>query len=798
LPIHYPRRAPRKRAAPRVSVEEPQPYLPPVLPEVVDRSQLPGDVHRLIGRDDEMELLRRHLRQSPPTPHRARIIVIHGKPGVGKSALAIHLAHELKGEYPYAQLYARLLGGVWPPGEARQPTNQESAGPAEEGRGPAHQDADPEFFDDFLRVLDQEGRTAPETLQAKIRRYRELTRGKKLLILLDGMTSAEQVTPLLTADSSTLVIVTSRSSLNSLNAFDLALDVLDERSAVELLGTYARGEESKIEQEPSAAAEVVSRCGHLPLAIVIAGARLGTRRDWSVQSLASKLANPDTILNELSDEVSRSFSLSYDELSPGEKALFRRSSAFNGPHFEAQAAAELSALPPDQAARTLEKLADLALLELAGPEDCYKFHDLLKSFAKRCFEVEETDHDKKQCIRAILDYYHARIKEADDSLQPMTEPPAPPTADSRKMNALLWLTQERENLVAIVYQALAESYPDIAWKVAARLASFFDVRGHYDDWRDTHQAVLPMLEGDEWLLARAVVTRSLGRMYHDQHKWDDARQEYKEALGLFHRLRHRRDVGVTLLYLGDVYRYQRSWDSARNTLTAGRQILREERFRRGEAIAMRSLGAVLCLTGTYDEAIRLYEQALQIFAELDDQRWMAATKLSISDVYADRKLPQLSLPLLRECRKVFQDYGDLHWLALTWRSLGQSLAESGDFASAHEALDKGLKMLRELEDPQWEGAVLETRGEVYALEGRWAEAKTCYEECIRILAKGEDRLWEARARKNLGIALRQMGDRAQAESEWSSAWLAFMEQNALEANEVDRLLYDTPDDALDP
>lgn len=768
---------------------EHQPYLPPVAPESPARYQLPADVRRLVGRTAELAELTRLAADESAPADRARVIVIAGKPGVGKTALARRFAHQVKHRYPDAWLYTELPPAPGP-----------GTPPAERDKGLAA-----DMLDDFLRMLGVEGNAMPDTLKGKEIRYRSMVSGQRVLVVIDGVTSSAQVEPLLVADSRSLIIVTSHSALRSLEPSVLSLEVLDENAAVELLGATAGTD--KVGRESDAARAAVGHCGRLPLAIVIAGARLAARENWTVASLAHRLADPANVLTELTEggkDVATPFSVSYNELSGAEKQLFGRLSVFGGPHFEAEAAAQLLDLPAAETSNALARLADLHLLEPAIPHDCYKFHSLLKSFATMHFQEDESEQSQRECALAVLGYYSRRIKVTDSSLQPTVTPAARIPGEltrqvaqrREKQEALDWLTQERENLVAAVDQALALGEISIAWKIASRLGSFFDVRAHYIDWRETHEKVLAALAARGPSIGLAVITRSLGKYYHNQHKWAEARARYYQALELFHRLKLRRDVGVTLLYLGDVHRYQRAWDSARNTLTVGLGILRATGFRRGEAIALRSLASVYCLTGDFGDALRMYDEALRIFSDLDDQRWIAATRLSICDVHLLRGEPGLARPGLQACLEVFRVFGDRHWEALTLRGLGDCHAQEGDFDAARECLDASLAVLKDLDDPQWQAAVLETIGEAYARQQHWLDAIDYYRRAIDVFHEASDSLWEARAHKNLGIALNMRGDRGHAEAEWSLAWLALIEQNAHEAREVDSLLYDGDGDGM--
>jgi tetratricopeptide (TPR) repeat protein len=758
-----------------------QPYLPPVPPAPVSSSQLPPDVDPFIGRKPDLAALRYKAAQDASRSNRARVILISGQAGVGKSTLAVHFAHEMKTSYDYAQLYADFRVSQ---ASAITPYNQ-----TDEERAA-------DILEDFLRALGIQGEALPTTLDERASLYRSLLVNRRVLILLDGAETDTQVAPLIPASPTTLVIVTSRSSIYQLSAGRQPLDVMDMPSALQLLAVWAGAD--KIDHEPRAAEEVVRRCGLLPLAIKIAGARLASRASWSVKSLAEKLGSGSSnILDELREgktEIAASFSLSYEALTSNEQELFRRLAVFTGPHFEESAAA---ALVKGNAgvATTLEHLADLNLLEQAKWDDCYRLHNLLLDFARAHFEADESEEVQRECYEAILEYYGNRLRRADRSLHPMNEQLAlagtqEPTQDERA-TSLRWLTRERENLVAMVARAIAEGNLDFAWRLAAQLANFFEVRAHHEDWLETHQSVLHKLEDRKYTLGKAVLTRSLGKLFYFQHNWEYAVKNYQDALQLFQELDDDHDVGITLLYLGDAYRYQREWDSARNTLTAALHLLEEVDFRRGQAIALRSLGAVSRLVGDFTEAIKLYRKALSILSDIGDHRWIAATRLSLSDIYIEQNRPAEARPILEECLVTFCDYGDRHWQALTLRSLGDVFRQEGNFAEALDCLERSLVILREDGDRHWEAAVIEGIGEVYAAQGEWPQAISRYMSCINMLAEGvQDRLLEAHTRKNLGIALDALGDRQNAKDQWRKAWYSFVMQNGREAIEVHKLLRD--------
>jgi len=253
------------------------PHPPPALTQtqVVPRElpRLPAD---FTGRAHELTALRQVLDRAPHGPgdvdgaRTAVVSAIHGMAGIGKSALAICAAHRLAQDqvFPDGQIYVNLHG------------SSSGLAPLEPIDALRH----------LLGSLGLEPTEIPTETEQAAARFRSLAAERRLLVLLDNARSPEQVRPLLPGSSSCGVLITSRSVLATLEGSStIRLDALPHEEAVELLGRTAGME--RVAAEPQAAAEVVRWCGHLPLAIRIAGARLVARARWPIHELARHLAD---------------------------------------------------------------------------------------------------------------------------------------------------------------------------------------------------------------------------------------------------------------------------------------------------------------------------------------------------------------------------------------------------------------------------------------------------------------------------------------------------------------------------
>ncbi|MGN9844535.1 BTAD domain-containing putative transcriptional regulator [Nonomuraea sp. H19] len=341
-------------------------------------AELPMDSSAFTGRAAEIARLQTALTSAGPGA--TTISAITGAAGVGKSALAVHVAHQVADRFPDGRLYVDLHGST--PDIA--PLN-----PAD-------------VLARLLRSLgdDTAGRLDVDEAAA---RFRSLTDGRHLLLLLDNARDAAQVRPLLPASPTCRVLITTRRMLTSLDAVShLRLGVMAEDETSTLLGRLI-GEE-RVAADRRAARAIVRLCGGLPLAVRIAGARLIARPGLSLRALADRLAVEDRRLSELQadDQAVRvCFMMSYRSLDAESSRMFRLLSLLGDAVISVAVAAALGDRPESRTADLLDHLADAHLLE-ACVHDGYRMHDLLRLFARERARDEDTEEDQAQAVRRTL------------------------------------------------------------------------------------------------------------------------------------------------------------------------------------------------------------------------------------------------------------------------------------------------------------------------------------------------------------------------------------------------------------
>jgi DNA-binding SARP family transcriptional activator len=397
-------------------------------PAIAAPRMLPTDIADFTDQTATVQAIEEHLRVGEkPSQLAVPVVVVSGKPGVGKTTLAVHVAHRLAEHFGGGQLFADLHGTGSPP------------------LPPAA------VLERFLRVLGIPGIALPAGLEERAELFRALLAARRVILVLDNADSEGQVLPLLPGNPTCAVIVTSRSRLAGLpGAIRVELDVFAPRASVALL-TRILGAE-RVRNERAEAEKLAELCGGLPLALRIAGARLLTRPHWSIGQLVARLENDTHRLDELNHGemgVRASLSLSYRNMGEPARKLLRRLAILAQPRFSAWMAAAILGDSFPAACDLLDQLTDAHMVEPVdagrGPLNRYHMHDLVRVFARERLAVEDSHAERIDVLARVL-----------RSLLLVAA-----VADSREYGASPRSSEHRHELPGELVEQLVESPP--AW-----------------------------------------------------------------------------------------------------------------------------------------------------------------------------------------------------------------------------------------------------------------------------------------------------------------------------------------------
>ncbi|GAB7109762.1 tetratricopeptide repeat protein [Streptomyces phaeofaciens JCM 4814] len=657
--------------------------------------QLPPRPTHFTGRTAELARLESLLAASDAhDPATLPITALVGAPGVGKTALAVHWAHVVGDRFPDGHLYLNLQGY-----DASPPLSPHQA------------------LENLLVSLGvSPGSILPE-LDARAALYRHMVSGRRLIIFLDNVRSAAQLRPLLPGTSRSLMLVTSRSQLSGLvvreGAQRIAIGPLRPQDATDLMRSILGRE--RVDAEPVASAKLARHCVHLPLALRIAAERAAVHPFSPIEALASELESGSQRLDVLTtfddDEttaVREVFSWSYRELSPTAARTFRLLGLVPGPEISVLAAAALTKLPPDQAARVLGGLAGLHLLEVAG-QDRYRFHDLLRDYARERVS-EESEQDRSDALRRLLSWYLFTAEDAAAALDVRRGPtafdrttsdrPAPALTINfpSRTAAMNWCETEFANLLAACRQAAEMGEDVVAWQLPIALRSFFQLRRPTTDWVTASETAVAAARrlGDRQ--AEAITLRSLGAALSYRGAYEESLQRNREALAASRELGQ--DEGWCLNSIGDCLvslgRFSEAIDQLDQALIAAE--------RNGDAsLAAHSLENIAPAyrgLGRYDEAIDALERSLAMFRGLGRAYGEALVLDKLADTYLSLRRFDEAVHFASKALPLHEDLGNRLSEAATLRILARAFKSNGRAAEARDHWLRALVILEDLGHPE--------------------------------------------------------------------------------------------------
>jgi tetratricopeptide (TPR) repeat protein/transcriptional regulator with XRE-family HTH domain len=655
-------------------------------------AQLPADAAGFAGRGDQLRQLTTLLDGGAGLQPTAVVIsAVSGTAGVGKTALAVHWAHQVRRRFPDGQLYVNLRGF--------DPTGAVMT-PAEAVRG-------------FLDALDVPAHRIPTGLDGQAALYRSLLADRRMLIVLDNARDAGQVRLLLPGAPGCLALVTSRDQLGSLIAVDgahpLTLGPLPRAEARELLASRLGAD--RLAAEPQAVNEVITRCAGLPLALTIVAARAATHPHFPLHTFAAELRDTGGRLDALastdpSGDVRAVFSWSYRTLTPDAARLFRLLGLHPGPDLSAAAAASLAGLHPRQVWLQLAELTRAHLLVEHTPGR-YTFHDLLRAYAAEQAHGIDTDQQRHAATERMLDHYlhtahtaalllyphRDQITLTPPQLGTLPENPADPA------QALAWFTTEHHVLLAAIDHAATVAFDTHTCQLAWALTNYLDRRGHWHDWAATQRAALAATQRMADSPAQARAHRLLARVYIRLGRFDDAHAHLQHALDLYRQAGD--EVGQARTYHSLAHlcerrgRHAEALDHAQRAL----DLYRAAGHRHGQAGALNNIGWFHALLGDHQQALTSCQQGLTLLQELGDRQGQASTWDSLG--YAHRHLDHhaQALACYEHALHLYRDLGDRYNEADTLTSLGDTHHAAGNPDPARDAWQHALDILTDLDHP---------------------------------------------------------------------------------------------------
>jgi DNA-binding SARP family transcriptional activator len=748
------------------------------------RSWLPPDTPALTGRDDEINRITAAVSGSAGSARMTAIHVICGMPGVGKTALAVHIAHRLAGRFPDRQLFIDLRG--YTPGQ--DPLSPEAA------------------LGGLLAATGTDPRYLPDDLAGRAGLWRDKMAGKRALLILDNAASSAQAAPLLPGGDDCLVLVTSRRHLADLpGSVPVLLEVLRPDQAREMFLLLAPRAAA---DPPSAVAELTELAGQLPLAIALLARVLSRHPVWTLADLAAETKERLLTLTAEHDSVAAAFEVSWQHLDRGQQEFFLHLRLYPGVTIDAYAAAALAGIPLDQAVRQLDALHGEGLLTETGYRR-YGMHDLIRRYVADRAAVGLPGR-LSEALGRLLDYYQHTAARAGEFLArqapgspglPPIEPavaPGLPDADT----ALAWIRAERSNLLACLDHATRDGQSARVVALTAAIAELLRKDGPWSDAIGRHvTAVLAArrlgdqpglaaalgnlgtsqrLTGDYLAAATALgealdiyrnlgdqpglaaTLRELGVERYSVGDYPGAERVLKEALAIFRQLGDQRGQASALHDLGDLLRVAGDLPGAGGVLAEALVSYRELGDRRGQASVLARLGHVRQMTGEYRAAAEDLDEALGLYQEIDDRAGQGSVQINIGAMRLATGDHPGAVLVLQAALDIYRDLGSRTGVATALGVLGAALLAASDYPLAAQTLGQALVIFCELGDRGAQAQIHNDLGAVHHAQSRLQQASDSHRLALG-LAREIGSSWDE------GHALAGLGRCALAEGDLSGA-----------------------------
>jgi tetratricopeptide (TPR) repeat protein len=700
------------------------------------RSTLPPDTAAFTGRATELELITAAVAEA--RDGMAAIRAIGGMPGVGKTAIAIHAAHLLAGEFPDRQLFVDLHGHT--PG--RQPVTQLDA------------------LALLLAATGADPRYLPADVAGRSAMWRDRMAGQRAIVVLDNAASSAQLMPLLPGSAGCLVLVTSRRHLADLpgTVVPVMTEVLPDDEAVRL---FSRLAPRAAADDPAAVADLTRLAGSLPLAVSLLARVYARHPSWSLADLAAEaLARPLTMKAEQSS-VAAAFEVSMAHLEPAWRRFFVCLGLHPGTGFDAHAAAALTSVCVADAALMLDALHGEGLLTETACRR-YGMHDLIRRYARDRACQSMTSHNQDTAVQRLLDYYqhtadraHAVVSTLTRGSQhgsqirwPAAPPEAPRLTDDR--SALAWLRAERASLLACLDYATARQMPD---RIVALTAGIGELLRRDGPWAEAvirhERAVQAAIElADKPGQASALLSLADARWLTGQ--FPAAATTASRVLSMFAELGDRLGEASASVLLADTQRLTGDYGTAARLLERALGLFAELGDRLGQGQALLSLGVVRRLTSDYRSAATAARQALGLAVELGRQHDQARALALLGDLRRDTGDYPGAITTAEQALGLYCDIGERCGQAAALWTLGAAQRAVGNYPAATSALVRALGIWQDLGNGYYQASILLYLGGVRRDTRDYPAARAQLGQALRILRDNGDRGGVAEALNEIG------------------------------------------------
>jgi len=682
--------------------------------------QVPSQVDWFVGRDAEVDDLCQALTGAAKT----NLCCLTGMGGIGKTALAIHVAHLVRDHFADGVLWA----------------NAATSAPL------AIVDSWAQAFGcDFSHLPDLDSRAAA---------LRGALADKKILAILDDVRNAEAVQPLFPSGLHCAVLLTTRDLelAEALTNCVYQVSVLSPLEGFQLLSRILHDDE-RVMAEKAAADEICQLLANLPLAVEIAAERLAAHKQWKLAKLAERLRDHSTRLRELKihdKEVRASFAVSWEALDENLRKVFALLAVFEGRAFTPAALAAVAGIDRHTAEDSLDSLVSLSLVFCEEEGEHFWQHPLLADFASERIGQDEAAYAR------MAQYY---LEFAREHRHTNTE-----------------LEGERENLLAGMRVAFQQNMWQVVIDYTDAFADAWFTQGHYTEARQGYAWACEAARALENRQALAFCLLQWGRACIEQSDYPEAKEHLSQSLQICQELDDQRGVASVYYYQGYVGYNEAKHPEAQRLLNEAQRIWEQLGDQRNAASALYTLAMIALDRDRLDEAEQLGEKALRLHQAVGDQVGFMRTLTLLAEVVAyGQHRYDLAAERCQKALELGEELQNRQELAETLFTLSKVLRRRGDILSARDKAEKSLSLSRMTGSRRLQAQALSLLAEIHVDQGDPAQALKSDEQSLALCHELQDRWGTVWVMGHLGSVYYLLNQPDQARQVWSEALQAASE-----------------------
>ncbi|UED88163.1 AfsR/SARP family transcriptional regulator [Streptomyces profundus] len=755
------------------------PTTPRHRPDAPPPAQLPAETGGFVGRADELDQLRQLATHRDTTPGSSAVVAVTGTAGVGKTALVVRCAHQIKEAFPDGQLYVDLRG-----------------------YGPDHPVPPEDALAGFLRALGLEGGPLPQDVAERAARFRSLTAQRRMLLVLDNARGVEQIRPLLPGNANCLTIVTSRDSLAGLvareGAHRLSLDRLpldDARLLMdEMLGERAHS-------EPHATDTLIKRCARLPLALRITAEVARSRPTRHIAGLVTELTDQQETLDLLDIDgdphtaVRAVFSWSYEQLTPDAARAFRLLGLHPSHDTDLHAVAALADAALRETRHVLRELLQAHLTD-STTHHRYRLHDLLRAYAAELATTLDSRPERQAALTRLRHYYLATASAAMDTIAPFESSKRPKVSEwthhaphlTTPHEALHWLDAERGNLV----ESTRDGDPAHTIAMSETIRRYLDVGGYHDEAITLHTRALHAARTTHDAAAEAHVRRYLAMAMDRAGRTLQAAVDHlQRALDTYQRLGLPAGQSAALINLGNVHTSRGHHHQAIRYYEQGLRLGVDDWALRRAALI--NLGQVQRFLGHHQLSLGHLEEGLSLCREHGDRINEANALCHLAETHTLLGHDQQAMNHVRPALTLARATGSRLIESQCLRILGLLHQRQGDIELALRHHGEAAGIARSVDNRGILVTVLNDLAATQAAAGHPDEALHSYEEAMTAAVEGRHQEKQARTHTGIAELHHHLGDHSTAHHHWRQALHCYETLGLPQATRIRTRLTDHPD-----